>query len=308
MFVLFNKCLTNKKEIMKTTEQILTENGLDFEIQKVPLVGHLGDVNIVSPYFGLYNTKSQEIIHSVKGSYHPSQNREVVDMVLEGMKPFGSQLSVQRAGALNGGRKIFLQLAIEGDAHVGNDTIKRYVTIIDSNDGSTGLSVGIGDLTMSCQNQFYYFYKEGMKFRHTASIEEKIKGLPNLIEVALGESMRMIRTYEKLVKIQFGKHEIEKLANKLINEMVGLDRVASMDEIADLSSRKKNAMDDLRDMIRIETAQKGDNLWGLHSGVTRWTTHKKSAPRRENGRLESNMLGTNSRTNHKSLEFVLEHA
>lgn len=293
---------------MKTVEQILSENGLDFTIEKLPLVGLQGENQVKSPYFGLFNSKSGEIIHSVKGSYHPSQNHEVVEMVLEGMKPFGSQLSVQRAGALNGGRKVFLQLGIEGDARVGDDTVKRYVTIIDSNDGSTGLSVGIGDLTMSCQNQFFHFYKEGNKFRHTASIEEKIKGLPKLIEMALGESMRMIRTYERFVNVKFGKQEIERLANQLINEMVGLDRLASVQDIVDLSSRKKNAMDDLRDMIRIETGQKGDNLWGLHSGVTRWTTHKKSAPRRENGRLESNMLGTNARSNHQSLKFALEHA
>jgi len=66
-------------------------------------------------------------------------------------------------------------------------------------------------------------------------------------------------------------------------------------------------MDTLHDMIRIEMAQKGDNLWGLHSGVTRWTTHKKSAPVRENGRIESAMTSTNYTTNQKSLEFVLEH-
>jgi hypothetical protein len=59
-------------------------------------------------------------------------------------------------------------------------------------------------------------------------------------------------------------------------------------------------------MIRVEMAQKGQNAWGLHSGVTRWTTHEKSAPRRENGRMESMMVGTNYRTNQKSLEFTRE--
>jgi hypothetical protein len=67
-------------------------------------------------------------------------------------------------------------------------------------------------------------------------------------------------------------------------------------------------MEKLYDMIRIETAQKGKNVWGLHSGVTRWTTHEKSAPKRENGRIESAMLSTNYRTNQASLEFARELA
>ena len=49
---------------------------------------------------------------------------------------------------------------------------------------------------------------------------------------------------------------------------------------------------------------KGENLWGLHSGVTRWTTHDKSAPRRENGRVESLIVGTNYKVNQSSLEFA----
>jgi hypothetical protein len=288
---------------MKSVNEILIENGLDFEIKKVPLISRIDGQEVESPYFGLYNTKSKEIIHSVKGSYHPSQNSEVVEMVLEGMKPFGSQLTVQKAGVLNGGRKIFLQLGIEGDGKVGDDVIKRYVTIIDSNDGSTGLSVLVGDLTMSCQNQFYKFYKEGSKFRHTDSISEKIKGLPTSIKNSLGESLRQIEVYNKMASTPITK----KLAEQLVKHLVGIDRLASMDEIAELSSKKKNAMDTLFDMISIETAQKGNNLWGLHSGVTRWTTHKKSTPVRENGRLESIMVGTNYRTNQESLTFCLEH-
>jgi hypothetical protein len=67
-------------------------------------------------------------------------------------------------------------------------------------------------------------------------------------------------------------------------------------------------MEKLYEMIRIEMAQKGKTVWGLHSGTTRWTTHEKSAPRRENGKIESAMLSTNYRTNIKSLEFAKELA
>src|ERR1017187_11039682 len=127
--------------------EILTAHGLDFRIEKELLTGTSGRV---TPYYGLYNSKTNKCINTVKEGYTVSQNDEVVELVLRGMERFGNTLSVSKAGSLNGGRKVALQLEIEGVGKVANDIIKRYVTIIDSNDGSTSLSIGIGDLTMSC--------------------------------------------------------------------------------------------------------------------------------------------------------------
>ena len=303
-------------ELEQKVNEILTSNGLDFSILKVPLVAKVpvengiddkGEIvpiirGIETDYFGLYNTKLGKVIHSVKGSYTPSQNKEIVEMVLKGSEPFG-ELSIQTAGSLHEGRKVFIQLALDGFANVGNDKVKRYITIIDSNDGSTGLSVGIGDLTMSCSNQFYQFNKAGtMKARHTMSIDSKIKELPYLIKEALSSSMKLIETYNKFASTKVSRD----LANKMVNHLLGFDKTSSDTILNELKSRSTNAMESLYTCIETEMNGKGQNLWGLHSGVTRWTTHEKSAPRRENGRLESSMMGTNYRTNQSSLEFCLD--
>jgi len=297
--------------------EILVNNGLDFEIVKVPLVGKqlvtsvseggdiVDDVNLIhSPYYGLLNTKSGNFINTVKEGYTVSQNAEVVELVLRGMQGFG-ELSVSKAGSINDGRKVYIQLGIDGMSKVGNDSIKRYVTIIDSNDGSTGLGVGIGDLTMSCQNQFFSFYRSGQaKMRHTASLETRLREIPSLIQLALENSLRQIEMYNDFVKVGISDKNI----HDMVKLQVGISKLSSVGDIADASGKVNKAMETLYEMIRVEVAQKGKNVWGLHSGVTRWTTHEKSAPRRENGRIESAMLSTNYKTNQKSLEFARELA
>jgi hypothetical protein len=295
-------------------QEILVANELDFRIEKVPLVAHLpitsvnsngeivNDVKLIpTNEYGLLNTKINEVIHTVKEGYTVSQNEDVVKMVLLGMEKFGSQLSVHKAGSLNDGRRIFIQLAIEGESKVGDDILKKYVTIIDSNDGSTGLSVGIGDFTMSCANQFFKFYREGSKMRHTTSLSDKMSMIPSLIEMSLSDSIRTIETYKRMVGVGIN----DKTIDKLVGELVGLSRIDGVKVIEEASAKKVNAMNTLYQMIALETAQKGRNVWGLHSGVTRWTTHEKSAPRRTNGRLESIMVssGTNYKVNEKSFEF-----
>lgn len=304
----------NQKEVINN---ILTENGLDFDIIKLPLVGQ-EDITVIgetgdmmettkihkTPYFGLLNEKSGEIINTVKGGYHVSQNKDIVELVVQGMQPFGGELSVQKAGSLHGGRRTYLQLQIDGHGKVGNDTVKRYVTIIDSNDGSSGLAVGIGDFTMSCSNQFFHFYKSGQaKFRHTASLEHRVKEIPSLIKMALSESLRMVETYKNFQSTSISRN----LAHKMVNHVLGFDKVtSSIKELNEKSTKSMNAMDTLYDNIEKEMNSKGNNVWGLHSGVTRWTTHEKSAPRRENGRIQSIMVGgTNYKTNQKSLEYAL---
>lgn len=288
--------------IKQRTNEILKEHGLDFTINKAPLFALFGGQHVSSPYFGLINSKSNEVINTVKEGYTVSQNDEIVGLVLQGMDKFGSNLSVSKAGSINGGRKVFIQLKIEGMSKVGDDIIERYVTVIDSNDGSTSLSIGIGDLTMSCANQFMRFYKSGdAKFRHTATIEQKLRTIPMLIETALAESLKQVERYRKYVSTPVS----QMLAHSLVKEVLGHDRhYTSMTEQAKLSTRSVNTMDKLYAHIDKETAQKGLNLWGLHSGVTSFTTHEMSAPKRENGRIESILMGSAYNMNQKSLAFA----
>lgn len=300
---LHHQIKTITKTIIMNKQEILTQFGLDFTIEKAPLIAKTREGNEVpSPYFGLINTSTGEVINTVKAGYHVSQNDEVVELVLGGMKKFGTQLEVTKGGSLYGGRKIFLQLGIEGDGIVGADRIKRYVTIIDSNDGSTSLSIGIGDLTMSCQNQFWKFYKAGeAKFRHTATLAEKMRGIPMLIETALSESLRQVERYKRFVSTPVTKE----LADRMVKEVLGYDRVfTSVKELSEKSTRAINQMDKLYAQIEREMTDKGNNVWGLHSGVTRFTTYDLSAPTRENGRIESGLVGGAYKMNQKSLTFA----
>jgi len=293
----------------KTTQEevnrILSENGLDFHIEKVNL-GYLNRLGFnESPYFGLLNCKTNEIINTVKEGYHVSQNKDLVELTLKGIEKFGTDLKLTKAGSLNGGRKVFIQAEIEGYGNVGNDRIKRFVTILDSNDGTTSLSVGIGDLTMSCSNQFYKFYKKGeAKFRHSASLAEKMKTIPFLIETALNESLRQIETYKTFQSTNVSRS----LIHEIVKHTLGYDReITSIDIMSKKGTQAINTMDKLYNEIEREILDKGQNLWGLHSGITKYTTHSLNLRgQRENQLTESLLSGIGYKMNQNSLKFCEE--
>ena len=275
---------------MQDIDEILKRFDLDFTISKLPLTAtnELGE-QIITPYFGLVNTKTNKILNSVKAGYSVSQNRDVVEMVLKGIKPYGDKLSISKAGSIDEGRKVFIQLKLEGEVKLGDDVITQYITIIDSNDGSTGLSIGIGDEISHCLNQFFRFYKEGnTKFRHTATIDAKIASIPNLIQKALDENLKQIDVYKRFMNIPINNTD-----HLLVMEVLGYDRhFTPTKEINELSQRSLKLMDGLYSAIETETQILGRNYWGLFNGLTRFTTHMtKINSTKENGKIESMILG-----------------
>lgn len=302
-------------ELKARVQAILLAHGLDFVIAKYPSrsvilkkddEGKVIDTVLLegenNPYFNLINLKTMEVINTCKEGYTISQNEEIVELVLRGIEGFGNLLRVTKAGTLNGGRKVFIQLEVAEHSTVGNDEVVRYITIIDSNDGSTGLSVGIGDVTMSCSNQFVRFYKKGeAKFRHTATIEQKIKTIPSLIAKALGESEAQIEVYNQMEQTPITEHNI----HELVKHILGYDRmITAVDVMSTKKTASINIMNEVYDHIYKEMSGKGRNFWGLHSGITSYTTHAKKHPKRENGEIESLMIGGAYIMNQKSLEFV----
>ena len=280
---------------------ILTKWGLDFTIEKEALQAASGRI---TPYYGLFNSKTGECINTVKEGYNVSQNADIVEAVLRGTEKFGTDLEVVKAGSINEGRRVFIQLAIAGNSKVGgNDTIKQYITVIDSNDGSTGLSVGIGDKVMHCQNQFFKFYKAGeAKFRHTATLPEKIKKIPFLIETALNKNLEQIAIYNKFISTPLTKG----LADKMVLEVLGYDRLfTSKEKQEKLTGRSLKMMETLYGNIETEKNIVGNNVWGLFNGVTRYTTHEMKGVNRTNGKDESLIVGGAYKKAMKGFNYAL---
>jgi hypothetical protein len=285
----------NLQDLMldQRVKTILNENGLDFSIEKLPLVAELvtndgfndETSHIKTDYYGLMNSKTGEVIHTVKKGYQVSQNDEIVKLALQGAEQF-PELDVARGGSINGGRRTFLQLKISGKTWIGNDEIERYLTIIDSNNGSAALSVGIGNVTMSCMNQFWSFHKSAqMKFKHSYSLEEKIAELPQLIENALSREMRLVEIYKTFESTEVSRE----LAHGLVKELTGINKIILTDGsieqglIVEPTTHRLNKMNKVYDNITKEMNQKGNNLWGLFSGITSWTSHDIQVPKRDNG-------------------------
>jgi hypothetical protein len=286
--------------IKKEATELLREFDMDYKIVKRPSTVKYKGVRYSGTDFGLLNLKTRKVINQVKEGYTISQNQDLMELVLYGIQ--GYKLSVERCSDINGGRKMFIQIRIEGDGMIPRpdgtfDRITRFITILDSNDGSCSVSIGIGDSTASCDNQFFHFYKKGQaKFRHSKNLTENLKKIPNLLELAMSESVRMISLYKEFQEVKVNRVAAQ---DAMVMELLGYNKQSD-----DITPRAMNNMSSLYNELSSEMNDKGDSLWGLHSGVTKWTNFTKAHPKRDNGMIEGIMTGENYKVNAKSLAFV----
>jgi len=118
-------------------------------------------------------------------------------------------------------------------------------------------------------NTFWRGYKEvATRLRHSASMRPKIDEILARIDVLMDEEKVMFEEIKRLNDTTMSM-EVKQLITKKLFDMDMEDRLDS----PDLSTRKKNQIFDFNYNLGIEIAQKGDNLWGLFSGITRYTTH-----------------------------------
>lgn len=273
--------------ITPLVQKQLKENGLDWNVDKRTLFYKDGTSDqklFPSDKYGIIREDNQQLLGVVSDQYEPKQNTEVLQVLHDSMK--GHDLTIAKAGAFKGGRQIFAQLALPEDYHMNNDTLKRYLFVLTSHDGSTSLRFGLTNVVMSCQNQFNFFLKESkLTYRHTQSIHERIDSLAEEVNFVLSREKLLFEAYEQFNKIDISNKEVE----ATINHLLDLDKYLENHE--EFSTRKENQILELKGSIDQEIHQKGETVWGLFNGITHYANHKKTFPKRDNGQFESIMLG-----------------
>jgi len=218
-------------------------------------------------------------VHS--DGYQPYQNHELMDLLHQVSGRTG--LEIHRGGDFKGGGRIYVQLK-GNDLKLGNDRIEGFLTGVNSFDGSTSLAFGHSNTTISCQNTFFRVMS-GLqnKVRHTKSMSLKVEDICRRLDVVLEEEKETFRFITELSETRFDDLIKEKVTRKLFGIK---PEINLMDEDA-LSTRTRNNLSRFYIDLNGELNEKGDNMWGLFSGVTKYTTHSYS----KNDNTEAKMFG-----------------
>lgn len=245
-----NKLATTPLNWSVRTETLTTESGI-----------------ILNDYVSLVRDDTNTPLSVVSNTYQPFQNEQLIELLEKVSQQTG--VGIHKSGYFGGGKKVYIQLKTD-DLAMPNDKVEGFITGINSFDGSTSLAFGNSTVTISCQNTFYAAMRElKSKIRHTKNMIVKVDEVCASFDKALIEEKRMFERIKRMSEVRMTPQVKDLVMRALFNLDSTLD-LSKEDAVSTVTRNKliKYEIDHQR-----EVAQKGDNLWGLFSGVTRFTTH-----------------------------------
>lgn len=246
------------------TEKVTTESGI-----------------ILDGYSALVREDTNVPLSVRSESYYPYQNHELVELLdrVSGL----TGLSIHKGGFFGEGQKVFIQLK-SNNLRVGNDRVEGYLTGINSFDGTTSLAFGPSNITISCQNKFFAAFREMQsKVRHTKNMVVKIDEICRRLEGVLDEEKIVFDNILKLSETRFD----DIIKDRVTRELFGIDKSVDLKDMDAISGVTRNKLSRFYVDLNGELQGKGDNLWGLFSGITKYTTHSLS----KNDNTEAKMFG-----------------
>lgn len=277
-------------------------------LEQFGLFWNVNKVNLLTPdaeetaFYGTQREDSRKVFACVKNGYQVLQNWELAEMITDVAGKF--DMGVARGGLFNGGAKVYLQVDTGTLKGIGenNDTVKRYISALNSHDGSSSLSFGMTNETVSCANTFHRVHASiANKIRHTMSMKEKVD--------ALIQEFTQVKEAEKSLYEKFFALASREATAEDIKQVVAMTTAVDLnvrenDAKEMYSKNQVNKAKQLTTRISEEMAVKGQTLWGLFSGVTKYSNRDMSTPNRENATLESKFLGSAGKMDNKVFDFL----
>jgi len=261
-------------------DQFLDRTGLNWRVRTEGLQTSSGI--IIPDKIGIVREDDSTILGIHSNGYVPYQNDQMMELLFKVSQQTG--LDVHRGGLFGGGRKVFVQLK-SNDLTLGTDRIEGYVTGINSFDGSTSLSFGPSSTTISCQNTFFGVYKDlDSKVRHTKNMELKIDDICRQIEGVVQEETNVFGSIVKMSETRFD----DIIKDRVIKSLFNIEKNVDIKDVDSLSTVTQNKLSRFYIDLNGEIQGKGDNIWGLFSGVTKYTTHSMG----KGDNSENKMFGT----------------
>lgn len=184
----------------------LQEKNLDFDavLRPVSFLGTDGEFHDTKMFTPVRSDNGTIISqHAFTQAYHPIQNRDAFRVIADISNL--ADVEFKNVGSWGNGAGVYAQIALGNDIDVGGtgDHVGRYLSVVNSHDGSRGCSILITPYRFWCKNQItpaINHAEDGQIFsiRHNSMAENRLKILAESLHVCNNVFLRTERTYNEL--------------------------------------------------------------------------------------------------------------
>lgn len=279
-------------DLHNQTLELLEQTATNWTVNKLPLVSQDG---LPTESFGMFRNDNNLWLGTIGKQYEPIQNFEMVETLIATTEEISEK---HKGGMLFNGKKVYYQSEID-PIQVANDEVKRYVTILNSHDGSSSIGFGFSNTVVVCQNTFYKAMKDVQRFRHTTTAKERLEiARKQVREILLAEN-EVMETYQRMADKKITNNAIK----MVVADLFDFKPEDFENPVEDFSTRKVNDIAKFKEIMDAEFASHGETLWGLFNAVT-WKTNHADVKR--NNQVENVMVGSGYKKNNSAFKILSE--
>lgn len=220
-----------------------------------------------------------DVLGTVGDTYHIVQNEEHAALLDALVDESGAHFDT--AGALDGGRKVFITMKLPGHINVGGaDPIDNYIAAINSHDGSMAFTLMVTPVRIVCQNTLNVAFQRGsntFRVRHTSGVGKAIRSQAR-------EALDLTFNYLDGFQEQANQLIDTTLTQTAFEELITREFGAGEDASPATVTRTENKLDKMAELFADANTQEGirDTAWAGFNALVEYADHY--APTRGNDR------------------------
>jgi phage/plasmid-like protein (TIGR03299 family) len=301
-----------------TSEEALEAAGLDYEVE----LQELSTPNVVcESHKAIVRTDTQDVLGVVGNNYEPLQNKDAFRFFDALVKD--KTALYETAGALKGGRQIWLLAKIQGQIDIiKNDPINKYFLLTNSHDGLRAVAGRVTPVRVVCDNTLTAAMgknvKEEIRIVHRGNVADRLEFAGQLLAKIGAYYDELSEVYRKFAKIQMKERQMRTYIAEALRPYGGVKteqealEIAKLQEEEGMSVRLQTEVNNV--LTLVENGRGTDikgvrgTLWGTYNAITEYVDHHKTPRSGDEGRVQYIGFGTGKMVKDAALKIGMRFA
>jgi phage/plasmid-like protein (TIGR03299 family) len=310
-----------------TSAEAIKYAQLDYTVEKRPLFtydteNNTGDpeTDIIIPEIGVpdfyatIRTDTEQVLGVVGKDYQVVQNVDAFaffDSIVGGK----DGVLYETCGALGNGERIFITAKLPDYIRVGrDDLIEQYLFLTTSHDGYGSITAAFTPVRVVCQNTLNAAmrnHSNGIKIRHTASANERLKQAHQLLGITNQLADELEEVFNHWAKIRITDQAVKKLIQVAMapnKEVLQSLQSGKQDELSTTYNNMVSSVMEyaLTSPTQQEATTKG-TLFGAYNSVTGYFQNVRNY-KDDESKFKSIMYGTGLQRSQSAFDLCAEFA
>ena len=322
-----------------TAEEMLEYSGLDWgflkrqviekdhagniieqnEVPGVPVYAPIGDgkVVVVPNKYAMVRNDNYQPVGVVGAGYVPILNRESFNFLDEVTGTKEAKYHV--AGSLFGGARVFVVLKLPEPLQITNqDIVDKYLTLVNSHDGSLKLTAFYTPIRVVCNNTLTAAVRgmkkeHAVKIRHTGNILNKLVEAKEILGFAERSYAKLGDVFSEFVKLDMVSNSLQLYFERVVNMRDAYDEKGNLNRT--VKTRKDNQIALLTSIFENPLnamPQTRGSLWAAYNSVTEYADHHKITRNMNNDvdprerRMQSILFASSAKLKQRAFDLATE--